>query len=416
MHTSRTRRITLVSLFLVLSVCLAAEQPARTPLAMKNPVQDKNFYLLSAIEWTPAVHALVKADPALSQIGAAKRAAISEAVKSCGSDVPCYAKAALWTDEEIAKLSAALGALASNPPMRQLLDGPVARSGMYVRYKDRLPAEMLGKAWEDAAHKMNLGINVFALGQPGAHSFDTGSYDIKSDAFIRNVQFIALILDNDSKSLDLFFQPTMRFSLEVLRSQLRDEAGRHEPLEKGENKAAVARVPTIQWAKYLYTLIVVLGQGPDKDGVALAPGGRLRLIPAVEAYHEGKAPFILVSGGYVHPAFTHYSEAIEMKRALMDEFGVPESAIIVDPHARVTATNMRNAVRQIYRYGMPFEKKALVTSSKSHIDSVEKAQFQSRDNLGFPSYLPGARLSPFLLEFTPQIGALNTDLADLMDP
>ncbi len=410
-------RILLAFLFFVLSMSLGAEQPARVPLAMKNPLQDKNFYVLSAIEWTPSVHALVKTNAALSEIGAAKRTALSEAVRSCGTDVSCYAKAMRWSDDEIAKSRAAIGALAANQAMRQFVDGPLSRSGMYQRYSNRPPAEMLGQAWEDSAHKMNATIDIYMLGHPAPHpDFDGGEYDVKAPRFSNAVQFIASILDDDKKSLDLFFEPTMRFTIEVLRTQLRDEAGRNEPLDAGENKAAVRRVPTVRWAQYPYTVIVVLGAGPDRAGLPLAPAGRLRLEPAVKAYHEGKAPFILVSGGYVHPALTPYSEALEMKKALMSEFRVPENAIIVDPQARVTITNMRNAARLIYRYGIPFDKKALVVSSPSHIDMVGKAQYQSRDNLGYVPYLTGNRLSPAVLEFTPKVESLNTDLADMMDP
>jgi hypothetical protein len=46
----------------------------------------------------------------------------------------------------------------------------------------------------------------------------------------------------------------------------------------------------------------------------------------------------------------------------MSRFGIPANAIIVDPHARHTTTKMRNAARLIYRYGMPFSAKALVTT------------------------------------------------------
>jgi uncharacterized SAM-binding protein YcdF (DUF218 family) len=137
--------------------------------------------------------------------------------------------------------------------------------------------------------------------------------------------------------------------------------------------------------------------------------------PAVKAFREGKAPFIVVSGGYVHPPQTPYSEAIEMKKALLSEFGVPENAILADPHARVTLTNMRNTARLIYRYGIPFDRKALVVSDPSHISAVEGFKF-NKDSLGYMPYRSGARLSPFALEFTPQIESLNTDGSDLLDP
>jgi hypothetical protein len=430
MNVSWIRRAACVWFFLALTWCLGAEGPTHAPLPLSNPLQDKNFYLLSVIERTPAARTMVGSNAMLAKIAAEKRAALSEAVRNCAPappaggagpggggpvpDVACYTKALRWTDDEISRSRAALGALAADGAIRQLVEGPVRQSGLYQRYSDKPTAALLEQTWEDAARKMNTGIDLYALGKQPPHQFDGPAYDVKSPEFARTVQLIAAVLDDDAKSLELFFQPSMRFVLELLRAQLRDEAGRHEPLEAGENRAAVRRVPTIRWAKFPYTVILVLGQGPDRAGVPLAPGGRLRLLPAVKAYREGKAPFILVSGGYVHPPLTPYSEAIEMKKALMTEFGVPEDAILVDPHARLTVTNMRNGARLIYRYGIPFDSKALVVSAPSHISSVEKAEF--RDNLGYRSYKVGARISPFELEFVPQIEALNTDLSDLLDP
>jgi len=46
-----------------LCLCLRAADPAKAPLALRSPVQDKNFYLLSMIERTPAVRAATRSDP-----------------------------------------------------------------------------------------------------------------------------------------------------------------------------------------------------------------------------------------------------------------------------------------------------------------------------------------------------------------
>jgi hypothetical protein len=42
--------------------------------------------------------------------------------------------------------------------------------------------------------------------------------------------------------------------------------------------------------------------------------------------------------------------------------GIPDSAILVDPYARHTDTNIRNVSRELYRYGIPTNRPALVTS------------------------------------------------------
>ena len=62
-------------------------------------------------------------------------------------------------------------------------------------------------------------------------------------------------------------------------------------------------------------------------------------------------PFIIVSGGRVHPFKTQYIEAVEMKHYMIDVLGIPTSAIIIDPFARHTTTNVRNAGHMIMDYG-----------------------------------------------------------------
>src|SRR5581483_6635471 len=113
-------------------------------------------------------------------------------------------------------------------------------------------------------------------------------------------------------------------------------------------------------------------------GPRLSPYSKLRVELAARRYRDGKAPFILVSGGFVHPSQTPYAEAIEMKRELIEKYSVPEAAILIDPHARHTTTNIRNAARIMYRYGMPFDKTALITTDPSQSASIESPDFEKR--------------------------------------
>jgi hypothetical protein len=218
--------------------------------------------------------------------------------------------------------------------------------------------------------------------------------------------------------LPLFFQPSLEYALYLLEINKRDEAGRHEPMESKDNRAAYQHIRSIQWANYPYTVIVVPGAGSDRITWNLSPSGRLRSEIAARRYREKKAPLILVSGGYVHPSQTPYAEAIEMKRTLMTEFGIPEEAILVDPHARHTTTNLRNAARIMYRYGVPFDRKALIATDNSQSTYIEGATFSKRcaDELGYqPQRLLG-RTSPFDLEFLPLIESLQIDPTDPLDP
>ena len=162
------------------------------------------------------------------------------------------------------------------------------------------------------------------------------------------------ILEENKDSMTLFFQPSLRFALALMDANHRDEAGRLEPLESGENAAAVRRMRRVEWGRFQYSAIVVPGSGTDRLTWSFSPYGKARVALAARRFQDGKAPFIIVSGGYVHPNQTPYCEALEMKKSLIADFGVPADAILVDPHARHTTTNMRNAARLMYRYGMPF--------------------------------------------------------------
>jgi hypothetical protein len=107
-----------------------------------------------------------------------------------------------------------------------------------------------------------------------------------------------------------------------------------------------------------------------------------------------------------------------MKRDLMTRFGIPEDAILVDPHARHTTTNMRNAARLIYRYGIPFDRKALVTSDPGQSEYIENRTFAKRcvDELGYVPYRLLGRISAFDLEFVPGRDSLQSDPRDPLDP
>jgi hypothetical protein len=139
---------------------------------------------------------------------------------------------------------------------------------------------------------------------------------------------------------------------------------------------------------------------------------------AARRYHERKVPLIIVSGGYVHPKHSQYAEAIEMKRVLMREFGVPEDAILIDPHARHTTTNVRNAARLMFRYGVPAERPALITTQQYHLDSIAAPAFDQRNEteLGYRPYVSKRRLSRFELEWTPNVLSLFADSTDPLDP
>jgi len=393
------------------------QRPAPAPLKLQAPLQDKNFYLLSLMERSPAVRAALKKSAVLARVATGRIAALKQAAASCQIELDCSG-GFLWNDEQIAEVAQALAGLyRESPDVRAWTDGELAASGAYLA--DGSGPELLEHAWTACIRGVNHVIDVYGLGKPPRYpAIDSLTYDPKSEGYRRVLHNAAAILAEGGERLDLFFEPSLRFGLELLLLNHRDEAARYEPMEAGENSAAYARIHTMDWKRYSYSAIVVPGAGNDRPGVRLSPSGMLRDEIAARRFREGKAPFVIVSGGFVHPAQTEFSEAIEMKRDLTTRFGVPPDAILVDPHARHTTTNMRNAARLLYRYGMPFGKTALVTTDPNQSQYIESPTLEKRclEELGYRPYKLIRRTSAFDVEFLPLIESLRMDPQDPLDP
>ena len=141
-----------------------------------------------------------------------------------------------------------------------------------------------------------------------------------------------------------------------------------------------------------YDLLIVPGFTPVN-----APGpvhlrelgpARQRIELAAQDFLDGKAGYVLLSGGNVHPAGTPYNEALMMREYLL-ELGVSPRRILVDPHARHTTTNLRNAGRCMLALGLS---RGLI------VTGFESAIFSQAFYLGYPD------LSTFLLRCQSELG------------
>lgn len=389
------------------------------PVQLWAPVQDKNFYLLSLCEHTPGVPAALASNDALKKLTASQTAKLTAGFKG-GTITPGSIETFVLSDADIDTATGALRDLyRTNSALKAMVDGPLRQSGMYERYNPQSGEELLAHAWHDAAAGINHMVQVYGLGQPPRYpKIDSPFYDVKTPFYGELTNIIFGTLAEDDTAHQLFFQPSMRVALALLDANRRDEAARFEPMESGENAAAFKRIGSISWTKYPYSLILVPGQGPEEAQVELSPKAKLVLSAVARRYKEGKAPLIVVSGGYVHPSQTPFCEAIEMKHSLMNDFGVPENAILIDPHARHTTTNLRNTARLIYRYGIPPEKMALITTTPAQSRTIERASFAERctRELGYVPMQRGKRPSPFDLEFRPLPDSLQIDPTDPLDP
>ena len=403
----------------VLAVARCGAQEVK-PLPIHSPVQDKGFYLLSLLQQDEAVRGRLMGDARLGEIAAERGRALVEAQKACKGDAVCTLKPVLWTDEEIHAVSLALAALAErDSTVRELVDRALRPSGAYVLFAKQPDGELLANAWEVCARGLNDVVAVYGEGQPPRYPLiDSISFDVKPGEFQQDVMQMAKQTTELDAEKELFFEPALKTALQLLTLNHRDEAGRFEPMERGVNRAAVEAVGKTKWPQFPYTVIVVPGAGGTDKTTPLSAAGHKRCELAAEAYRAGKAPFVLVSGGYVHPSQTPFAEAIEMKRALIDDFHLPESAVLVDPHARHTTTNMRNAAREIFRYGLPMDKPALMVSDESQTAYIASEIFADRNlkELGYVPYKIVGKLSSTMLAFLPAVESLQQDPIEPLDP
>jgi hypothetical protein len=392
-----------------------------------NFVQSKNYYLLTLFQEIPELRKLLNADSVLVSIARTKFDSLQFALKNCDKDGLCYINKLKFTDVEIKAVSERLSALYQlNNALDRLVKQHLIPSGCYVLFQNLNSKEMLIKAWEQDAMGINFCIGVYAEGKkPNYPLIDSISFNVKdprnNNVYLYN--YVSLLYNTtslialQSKDSTLFFYPSLTAALLFLEMNEREQAADFEPMIEGENKAAFNKIKTINWNKYKYSVIMIPGAGSEDPKVALSAEGMLRCRLAAIQYQKGLAPFIVTSGGKVHPYKTKFCEAIEMKRFLMDKLNIPESAIIIEPHARHTTTNMRNTVRLIYRYGIPFNKPGITCTTKGQSTMIGVTLInRCLKELNEAPYKNGERLSETEIEFYPLIEALQINPTEPMDP
>jgi DUF218 domain len=383
-------------------------------LKFQNAVQDKNFYLLSLFQRDPAVRRILRQSPVLKKLANVQRQNLRMAA-SC-NDVECYDRLFRLSGPTIEMVARELAVLARQPAFKRLAAKDLRPSGTFIRYNPQSDSELFVAAWKDAGNGLNRLLRVYCLGKdPYYKDIDRVSFDVASDEYrkLLKTKTAAIKVSRDS----LFFEPALSFALKLLEANRRDEAGRYEPLEEGENKSSLQNLENIKWNDYPYSFILVLGSG-SHDSARMSKIGMKRTDQAAQLFSEHKAPLIILSGGNVHPMQTPYNEAMEMKNYLMERFKIPEQSILIEPHARHTTTNFRNAARLVFRYQIPLSPKGLVTSSEDHIALVTKEGFRIRctTELGYFPIESINRISPVTAEFTPSVASLFFDVNDPLDP
>ena len=383
----------------------------------KNAVQYKNYYLLTLFQQVAEVRKMLKEDSVAKKLFDLKRAQASEALKNCKAEIHCYAEALKFSTDEIAVISNRLNALyTENNALGKLVVNHLLPSGCYAMYAKEPHKNLLIKAWEQDAKAVNYTIGVYVEGnKPNYPKIDSISFDLKDKEYAElTATSASLALQTKN---ELFFEPALNFALTALELNERNDAADYEPMVTGANQLAVNQVKKTDWKKYPYSVILVPGAGPEDKETALSAGGMIRCKLAAIQYQKGQAPFIVVSGGRVHPYKTKFSEAFEMKKFLMESLQIPESAIIIEPHARHTTTNLRNCARLMFRYAMPVDKPGMVCTVKSQSYYItDLVPERSKKELGYYPYKNGKRLSDTETEFYLNTTSLQIDFDEPLDP
>ena len=379
-------------------------------------VQSKNYLLLTLIQQNDKVRQLLESDSQLAALNQQINNRITISLNECGY-FSCITLSLKFTDNEIKQAGERLASLFKpGNALGLMVNKQLIPSGAYVKYKILTPVQQLVKAWEQDAAGINYVINVYADGlKPRTPDIDSISFNI------HNPQYITIIKEDVKQAVEaadnkLFFSVPLAASLAFLTKNGRDDAMSFEPMETTVNSAALKKLKSINWSRYKYIALLVPGAGPNIYGQVISNAGIYRCKLALEDYNKGLAPFIMVSGGRVHPYKTKYFEAEEMKNYLVKELHVPENAIIMEPHARHTTTNIRNGVRLLLKYHFPVNKPGLIVTDQVQSLFLPVMGLRCKSELGIIPYKLGKRLSSTQREFFTTSDALQINPMDPMDP
>ncbi|SFE54807.1 DUF218 domain-containing protein [Chitinophaga sp. CF118] len=404
------------NLFIACLLILTISSSQAQTFTAKEQIQiRKSFYLLYIFERKSEVHNLLLKNVAFNRIATSRQERLTKANSQC-KDVSCLATALLWTPEEIRDAGVELQRLTTGDKSFQELVERLKVEERYPVYSKDADTTFIRKAWQDVTAGINHIYQVYLKGLPPRYPrIDSISFLPSDPAFFKLVKTNLKPVINVGKGNAFYKQPLV-IALKALAINGRDEATRYEPLYKDKNAAPFAKSRRINWNGFRYSAILVPGAGPGSSGKAIDTMGEYRCKLAVAAYKKGMAPFIIVSGGHVHPYKTPFCEAIEMKKYIVGKLDVPDSAVIIEPHARHTSTNIRNAERLMYLFNMPPTKPGLIISDQFQSLAIKNMGVRFINELGYIPYKSLERVSNTENVFILSLKAWQQDPQDPLDP
>jgi len=296
---------------------------------------------LSVVLTQAGLTAELRVEPSLVEWQQARRERW-ETLALCGEDDSCAIAALSWTEEDIVSLVQTLRLELSDPGIQEISDAALA----------------LGYPWGSSLPEGDVALELVRL----SASLQNAAVS-QAAAYLSNAEMVSVLSDFDSdRASSGFDTDAAELATALLIAANSDEAFRYDPLVEGLNRAAHDALSASERNDWPFVAILVPGQGPTSPDEPISPLSIQRADLAAARWQAGLAPVLLLSGGHVHPDRTPYAEALEMRNYLISQYGIPESAILVDPYARHTTTNLRNAARILWSLPVDHKRPILVTS------------------------------------------------------
>lgn len=383
-------------------------------------LRTKLFYFLTTIERNTVVVQKLRQSSVLEQIRVKYNKLFNDFTWNHYSTAPELGKALLLNQEDISAIEREFEGFAQELVFQELIDAHIRPSGKYENYMSLDSKYLMRLIWRESIAKgINTILQQYLIGEKPKYASD-GMKHFPSEGQYKQLISNKIDLLNQEERADLFCSKLVSFAINLLELNDRNEAVRFEPLMTGHNAAAIQHLTAIQWDKYSYASILLLGDSPNSPGddKMLSSSAKQRISSAVSALQAKIAPVVIISGANIYPYQTPYFEAIEMKKWMMEKHGINERQIIVEPVARHTTTNLRNGARTILRYKIPANMKSLIITTKAQNDIISATSFHQRcvNELGYMPVLLGDRLSPEQVEFTPLPVSFHTNTLDPLDP
>lgn len=386
---------------------------------VKSVVLEKRiFYLLDEIEHASTIKNELVRDTTLHNLYQQKIISWKNTLSNC-SDMQCLANALLYSDSENGTIQNELGKLYHRSKKIQWFIHHKIRASHFYELSNSLSDSLLFiHAWNEEAKGIDHIVNAYLLHRDLIYpTIDSAKYSTQSSAYFDTIKTLLQEEINHASKDKIFFQPLLHLGLVILQLNGRNEAGRFEPAP-AINMPAYKKARSTDWDKYPYSAILVYGSGPAKESIHFSKENEVRCDSAVAVYKKGVAPFIIVSGGFVHPFMTHHCEAIEMRNYLVNKCNIPANVVIIEPYARHTTTNIRNANRILIENKFPLSKPVLGVSSQSHIDYIVGKQFVGvfHRDIGFVPFTGVQRVSECEASYLPLISSMQINSEEPLDP